>query len=560
MVNWKSKKLGDLLILANGIVLIILGNVLGQLFFFRLDLTEEKRYSIKPQTKEILAGLEDKVYIEVYLEGDLNPGFKRFSKAIRETLEEFRVYSNDKVSYVFVDPAKAKSQKARNEFMAELAAKGIQPTNVIDNQSGQRIEKLIFPGALVSYSTAETGVMLLKGNKAGSPEEEINQSIEGIEFEFANAIRKLSDEERKTVGIVLGHGELDSVQAAGVFEGLSGIYSVMPVDLSRDYLPDFDALVIARPTRLFSTGERFSLDQYLMQGGKVLMMLDKLSASMDSASTDSYFAFPVNTGLDDQLFRYGVRINPDLVLDQHAGFFPVVTGQSGSSPRIQLLEWPFFPRIHQYADHPVTRNLDAVLLRFASSMDTVKAPGVKKTPLLFTSPFTRRLSSPVNVNINQFRNADQGKFDEGRMVVACLLEGKFTSAFKNRFLPAEADKEKFMSEGVPAKLIVVSDGDLARNEINPRSGKALPLGFDPYTKYTYANQELVLNMLSFLIDENGLILARNKEIMFRPLDRSRIADEKTKWQIINLGVPVILVLTFGVFKAFFRKRKYSRFI
>jgi gliding-associated putative ABC transporter substrate-binding component GldG len=298
-----------------------------------------------------------------------------------------------------------------------------------------------------------------------------------------------------------------------------------------------------------------------MQGGKVMFLIDRLDASMDSATQANYLAFPYETQLDDQLFRYGVRINPDLVQDRYAGRYPVITGErEDGTPQIHLMEWPFFPLINRFTDHPITHNLDRVLTRFVSSIDTVKADGVKKTPLFFTSQYSRRLSAPVNVNINELRqNLTAEQFTESFIPVAYLLEGTFTSLYKNRFLPEGADTSAFREQSANTSLIVVSDGDIARNDMNHRTGQVLPLGFDPFTNYTFANQDLLLNMIAYLVDEGGLIRARNKEIRIRPLDGEQIADEKLKWQILNLGFPLVLLLMFGIFRAYWRKKKFASF-
>ncbi|HYG03289.1 MAG TPA: gliding motility-associated ABC transporter substrate-binding protein GldG [Chryseosolibacter sp.] len=559
MVNWKSRKTGDILLLLNGLVLMVLVNLFSADFFFRIDMTEEKRYSIKEQTKDVLSDLDETVYVEVYLEGDLNAGFRRFRKAIAETLEEFRIYSDNKVKFSFIDPSAAKGTKAQSEFMADLAAKGIQPKNVIENQNGQRIEKLIFPGAIVSYGTAERGVMLLKGNKARTAEEEINQSIEGIEFELVNAIYNLTSLDRKRIGLVTGHGELTGARAAAFHNTIAEVYDVTDVDLLSDDLSGIDAIVIAKPTGPFTETEKYKLDQFIVKGGRALMLIDRLEASMDSAAADGYFAFPYNLGLDDLLFKYGVRINNDLIQDQNSGVYPIVTGNQGSRPQVQLMPWPFFPLINRYADHPVTRNLDAVVTRFVSSIDTVKAEGVVKTPLMFTSQYSRTLTAPVSVSLNEMRrNLDKSAFNESFVPVAYLLEGQFTSLFKNRFLPDSVDGKSFVEQGQPSKIIVVADGDMVRNEVNPRTGQAQALGYDPFTNYTFANEDLLRNMLAYLTDENGLISTRNKEVKIRPLDRNKIADEKTKWQLINLLLPLIVLAAFGMARAVIRKRKYTR--
>lgn len=562
MVNWRtSKKIGDLLLWANGLVVLVLINLLASSHFFRIDLTEEKRYTIKPQTKEMLAKLDDEVFVEVFLEGELNPGFKRFQKAIRETLDEFRIYSNNKIRYTFTDPNQAIGEKARNEYMSELAAKGISPMNVIETKDGQRVEKFVFPGALVSYGGFETGVMMLKGSRAQGSQEVLNQSIENVEFELANAIYKMANTKRKKLGWVKGHGELDSLQMASFNAALLEQYDVFKTDLSKKKsFNHYDALIIAKPRAEFSEKEKYHLDQYLMRGGKALLLLDRLDASMDSASSENYFAFPYNLNLDDQLFKYGARINPDLIQDRVSGKYPIVVGNAGNRPQMMQLDWPFFPLLNQYADHPITRNMDAIQSKFVSSIDTVKAVGVRKTPLLFSSAYSRKLTAPVKVSVNDLRRQlKEESFASGKIPVAYLLEGTFTSVYKNRFAPEGVDSAKFVEQSVPTKIIVMADGDIARNDINPRENKPQQLGYDPFSRYTFANQDLLLNMVAYLTDENGLIKARNKEVKIRPLDKEKIRNERTYWQLINLVMPLVVLVAMGLLLTYLRKARYARF-
>ncbi len=560
MVKWNNKKWGDLLVFANGLVLAIIFNQLATLYFFRLDLTEEQRYTIKSPTRELLNNLDDDVYIEVYLEGNINAGFQRLHKAVRETLEEFRVYSHNKIRYSFVNPAAAAGQNAQQEFMMALAANGIQPMNVIATKDGQRTEKIVFPGALVSFGGAETGVMLVRGNRAEGSDEVLNQSIEGLEFEFANAIDKLSNVDRRKVGLIQGHGELDSLHMASLYASLLESFDVVKTRLDQHVLTDFDVLVLAKPTQVFSEQDKYRLDQYLMKGGKLLLLLDQLDASVDSASRENYFARPYTLGLEDQIFHYGARINQDAVQDLFSLRFPVITGMLNGKPQMSPIEWPFFPLINQYADHPITRNLDATSLKMASSIDTVKATGIRKTPLLFSSIYARKVMSPVRVNVNDLRKEIRKEnFSAGPIVMAYLLEGKFTSVYRNRFLPEGIDTTGFRKQGVLAKIIVVGDGDLARNEINPRTGQPQPLGLDNFSGTTFANLELIMNMVAYLSNDSGLINARNKEVKIRPLDKEKIKNNRWKWQIINLALPIVLLVLLGILKTYLRKRKYGSF-
>jgi len=562
MVNLDSKRREDILKLLIGLAILGILNLLAGHFFYRFDLTEEKRFSIKPATKELLQELDDEVYVEVYLDGELNARLKRLQRSIRETLEEFRVYSDNNIQYVFNDPSAAMSEKAQGQFRQNLMSKGIQPTNVIYKENGQRIEKIIFPGAIVSYGGAEQGVMLLKGNQAATDEEKLNQSIEGVEYEIAAAIRKLTDIDRKRVGIVRGHGELDSLEMAGLSSVLSELYDVRPVRLEDNDLLKYDALIIAKPTRKFEEVDKYRIDQYLMNGGKLMMFLDKLQANMDSVSTDFNFAFPYDLNLDDALFKYGVRVNPDLIQDNSAARYPVVIGTLGDQPQISWLDWWFFPVINRFADHPVTKNIDGVLGRFTSTIDTVKAEGVKKTPLLFTSDYSRTVTAPVNVAIAQLRkDLTPDKFTAQNLPVSYLLEGQFESLYKNRFKPIEGDPSFRPEASEGAKLFVVSDGDIARNEINPRTGRPQQLGFYPFTNnnINYANEDFLVNALSYMLDEDGLITARSKDIKIRPLDDVKVNQEKLKWQVINVLLPVLVVILYGVIRFYLRKRKYTGF-
>jgi len=553
MVNWKGKRLGDLLTLGNGLALVVFVNLLASLFFFRIDLTEEKRHSIKPVTREMLGQLEDVVYVEVYLEGDLNAEFKRLRNSIREILEEFRIYSNGKVQYKFTNPMTALSQKAQAEFLQELASKGIQVLPVIETNEGERVEKRVVPGALISYDGNEKGVMLFKQNIAASSQEVINQSIEGLEYELASTIHALNTTERKRIVFLDGHGELDSLQTASLRATLRDQYDVVQSDSAYG-----DVLVVAQPKQKFSETDKLQLDQYLLHGGNIVFFIDQMHASMDSASMDGNFAFPYETGLQDQLFKYGVRVNPDLMQDAFAAQYPVVVSEVGGQPQIVPMEWPFFPLIHRYANHPITRNMDASLMRFVSSIDSVRADGVKKTPLFTTSEYSRKLSAPVKVTVNDLRNLTQADFNGGMVPVAWLLEGTFTSLYKNRFLPDGASKDGFLESG-SGKVIVVGDGDFVRNDVNPRNGMPQELGKDPISGRVFANERVVTNMVAYLTNQGGLITTRNKEIEARPLDREKVKNERVKWQAINLALPIVIIVLFGIVLSWLRKRTYANF-
>lgn len=559
MVTKNNKKTESILYLLIGIVVIVFINVLAYRLIWRLDLTEEKRYTIQSATRQMLSDLPGKVYVEVYLEGDFNPEFKRLQKSIRETLEQFRIYGGSNIQFRFQSPDEAESAKARNQFYYKLANMGIQPTTVFDNQNGQRVEKLIFPGAVISYQGQEVGVLLLKGNRAAGSSAVLNQSIEGIEYELANAIRKITQPEKKRIALIQEHGELDSLETAGMLNSLLENYQVLKVKLSqKTVLEGYDAVIVAKPRIAFTEREKYLLDQYLVKGGRLLFFIDQLSVNMDEAAADVTMALPVNHNLDDLLFKYGVRINQDLVQDIQCGNFPVVVGNMGDQPQITMLPWPYFPLTAQYGKHPTVRNLDATLIRFGSSIDTVKAAGITKTPLIFSSPYTKISTSPVSVSLNDLRGGlNPQLFTKGSLPMAYLLEGSFISAFKNRIIPEGFDRNTFTEQAAQGKVLICSDGDLIRNEIDNKTGQPLPLGFDQFSRQTYANNDFLLNTINYLTDEHGIIAARSKELKIRPLDKIKVQKEKMKWQIVNIVAPLLLLSVFGVVRAFWRKRKYS---
>ncbi len=562
MVGLKSKQFEYVLVFLIGLIGITVMNQLASRFPIRVDLTEEKRYSISPATEYLASNLDDVVYVDIYLDGDLPAGFKRLQKAIQETLDEFKIHAGGNIQYQFVNPDKARSQQSRNEFMQYLANRGIQPTNVFANEGGKRTQKLIFPGAIVSYFGEEVGVLLLKGNKGASPEEILNQSIEGVEYELANAIRTLAQTERNLIGLVKGHNEIDSTELAGLTGALLEKYDVFNVNLAHEDrdLQDYDALMIIKPGTPFSEVEKYNLDQYVMGGGKTLFFVDALSVNMDSASGEGTLAIPNEINLSDLLFRYGARINSNLIQDLNSGQYPVIAGNVGDQPQISLLPWPFFPVANQFGDHPIVKNMDAVYAKFVSTIDTVKADGIVKTPLIFTSQYSRVISPPVRVAFNDLQEQlDPELFNSGPQAIAYLLEGEFSSLYKNRVLPKGANQENFQESGLRTKIIVCADGDLLRNEINIQTDQPLDLGFDQFRQITYANKDFVMNSLEYLLDDNGIIAARNKEIEIRPLDKIKVEEERVWWQTFNLLLPIVVLIIFGYIKYYLRKRKYANF-
>lgn len=543
-------------------VAVVFLNVLAAQVFFRLDLTEDRRYSIAPATKEVLGRLDDVVFVEVYLDGELPPGFRRLQGAIREMLEEFRVYGGANIQYKFVDPSADRSVQARNELYQQLAKQGLQPTNLHDNENGRQVERIIFPGAIVRFNDEEEPVLLLKGNQSTSPEQRLNQSVEGVEYELVAAIRRLTQKNRRKIAFLEGHGELPVTQVADLMGALQRYYDVTRVDLRQGERLDsaIDAVVIARPTQTFSLSDQYKLDQFVLRGGRVVLCLDAVPVELDSVGEKGTFGLPLKTGLEELLFHWGARVNPDLLQDMVSQSLPMVTGIVGNQPQTKLVPWRYFPIINSFSAHPIVRNLDVVSMRFVSSMDTIAVPGIRKTPLLFTSRYTRLMPAPVRVNFNEARlQPNPRAFSRGPQMVGVLLEGRYNSLFQNRLVAGSALLKNFVKASeVPARIAIFSDGDLPRNNINKKTGQPEALGYDKFVGVQFANRDLITNTLDYLLDQDNLLAVRAKQVVLRPLDRPRVLAERTGWQLLNTVVPLAMLAAAGIGRAIWRRRKYAR--
>lgn len=560
-MRMENYKIGIWLKLLLGVMVVVLMLQLTSKYRVRIDMTEEKRYTITDATKEVLSQVKDDLYIEVYLEGELPSNFLRFQTAIRETLEEFEVYTDASLEYRFIDPSQAESQRARNQYYQGLMKQGLQPSNLNLKKDGKQSQIMVFPGLIISAGGQELAVNLLKGSRASSIEEVLNQSIEGLEYEIANGIALVTGNTRKRVGLVYGHDEPDTTELAGFTNLVLSKYDLFRINLPTRTTPltGYDLIVVTKPAKAFTEVEKYLLDQYLMGGGRLLFFLDALGVDMNEASGEGTVAIPYENNLNDLLFKYGVRINNNYVADINCGNTPVVAGNIGDQPQINMLPWPYFPIITNYGNHPVVKNMDALQVRFASEIDSVKADGIKKTPLLYTSANSKVIGAPVRVSYNDLKDELlPEKFVHKPVPIAYLLEGKFQSLYKNRFVPGNFDQSAFRPDGLESKMAVIADGDLIRNEFDLESGNPLPLGVDPYSREHYANETLIMNLMEYLMDDSGLIQARSKEIKIRPLDKARVKQERTKWQLINIAAPILLLILFGLAKMYVRKSSYGK--
>ncbi|MBN8695996.1 MAG: gliding motility-associated ABC transporter substrate-binding protein GldG [Bacteroidetes bacterium] len=558
----KNKK-RDLTALALAVLIIVLLNFVGSFVFHRFDLTAEKRYTLSDATKNLLSEINDVVYVKVYLDGDFPAGFKRLRDETREMLDEFRAYSNDNIEYEFINPSVSDNKKQQNEIYKQLYDKGLEPTNLEVKEENGTTQQIIWPAALVTYKGRELPWQLLKTQMGQSAEGQLNNSIQALEYEFASVIRNLSKVIRPQIGFIEGHGELDTLATYDIAAALSEFYIVKRVEIKQQLkaLEGYKAIVIAKPDTAFSEQDQFILDQYIMKGGKVLWVVDPINMPVDSLSRmGRVMAVPYTLGIDKMLYKYGVRVNENMVVDMQCSAIPINKALKGQQPRFELMPWIFSPLLNPTLDHPIAKNLDIIKTDFASTIDTIEQKGVKKTILLQSSKYSKTLVQPVRVDLNYLRfQLDEKQFNNPYQNVAVLLEGEFQSVFKNRIPPEIANDSAigFKANGVKTAMIVISDGDIIRNDVQYQTRKPYPLGFDKYTQRTYGNRNFILNCINYLCDDSGLISVRARELTLRLLDKKKVKNEGTKWKVINTAVPLLLVIVYGLIYYYIRKRKYS---
>ena len=538
-------------------------NVLSGYLFTRFDLTSEKRFTLSPSTVRLMSELKDVVYVKVYLDGDFPPAFKRLQNSTREMLDELRAYSNGNLEYEFINPSANPDPKERNKFYEQLAAKGIQPTNLQARNKEGTTEQVVFPGAIVGYVSQEMPVMLLQDQAGVGTEQMLNNSIQALEYNIVNAVRKVTTSIPDRVAFLEGHGEWNEAQVADFARELSASYLVerKRIDGTLGSLKGIGAVIVAGCDSAWNEKDKFVLDQYIMNGGKVLWLLDGTTASMDSLQYASeMIALARETNLEDMLFRYGARVNYDVLLDLQAAPIPVVTGMVGNRPQQSLLPWYYFPVVVPSSEHPIVKNLNAVKFEFVSSLDTVGSRSVRKTVLLTTSKYTRVSGAPVRVNLDIMRSEpDVNMFSQPSRPVAVLLEGAFVSNYRNR-VPVQISSDPqiaFRETGDTTRMIVVSDADVIRNNIRKSDGAVAPLGLDRYTGTVYGNKSFLLNCVDYLFDDSGVMAVRAKEFKLRLLDKTILEEDLFKWQVINTAGPVLLIVMFGIFKVWRRRRKYA---
>jgi ABC-2 type transport system permease protein len=554
------------------ILLLLMGvliNFAASFFPFRADLTAEKRFTLSDPTKKMLRTMKGRVDITVFLDGDMPKDFKKLRNSTNELLQEFKEYGKSNIKFVFKKAGEGLVDSAKNYFLDSIATLGIKGYNInAQLKEGEGTEqRQVVPGALLSYKDRVMAVDLLSGQSDALDENSINRVEATLEYKFASTIEKITSDSMPVVGYLLGNGEEFSQRIKDLVDNnLRKKYGFffLPIDSVPAIPPVFKAIIVNKPTRKFSEEQKLKLDQYTMQGGKLLWMIDNLYAEMDSLqrTQNEFIAFDRGLDLEDLLFKYGVRINLDLVQDLNCDKIPSVVGYVGGKPQIQLLPWPYFPLLIGNTNNPISKNLDYVLSQFPNSLDTVKAEGIRKTFLLTTSDASRILNTPAKVSWTSIQNKEDFKtFTKSYVPIAVLLEGKFNSLYANRISETikqslNAAKQPFRSQSsTDNKMIVIADGDIALNFVTQNEGP-LFMGVNPYTKAKFANSEFILNCIEYLVGNSGIFETRAKDLTLRLLDKKKMEIDKTRWQFINIVVPLLLVILSGGLYQFLRKRKY----
>ena len=573
----KNLKKNQLISFGITLTIIIVVNIIASFVYTRFDLTSEKRYTLSDTSKEILRNLDDYVYFRVYLEGEFPAGFKKLRKETKEMLDEFRAYSKF-VDYEFINPSESNDAAERNETYKLLYQSGLNPTELAIKTNAGAQQLVIWPCALVSYQEKEKPLDLLDTGVGESSSQALNNSAQNLEYKLISAIKELSQEKKSNIAFIEGHGELDENEVYDITRTLQKKYNVKRVTLdeqitalnSRTETKDssivinsnYDAIIIAKPTKPFSEKDKFIIDQYVMHGGKVLWLIDPVSATMDSLQTsESTIGNALDINLDDMFFKYGLRLNKNLLLDLNSAKIALRTGQMGGQAQIEYFNWYYFPLLNAASDNSIVKNINPLKADFVSSIDPVISDSdVQKIPLLKTSNYTNIAAAPAYITLGMLRQApDQRMFSQKSQNVAYLLKGEFESLYSNRMTSeiVESKEIGFKTSSEPTSMIVVADGDLIRNQFHIPKGYPLPLGFDQYTQITYGNKDFIENAVSYLVDGEGLIEVRNRELKIRLLDANKINNDALIWQVVNVLLPSVVVIIFGIVLAIIRKRRFT---
>lgn len=549
-----------LISIAKALAAVLVINLLASYAYTRFDLTEDQRYTLSQPAVDVAQKFDGPVIVDILLDGNIPAEFTRLKTETVQLMESF-ASKNSNIKYNLIDPLEDEANA--QETIAQLQSLGLKPASVTVEENGKVSNELVFPWAMVNYGDRTVKVPLLKNKQGSTAEDRVNNSVQQLEYAFADAFTKLSITDKKSIAVIKGNGELDDIYIADYLTTVREYYNIGAITLDSvannpqkvlDQLKGFDLALIAKPTQAFTDAEKFVMDQYMVQGGKSIWLVDQVSMEMDSiyAGGGSAFALPRQLNLKDMFFSYGVRINPVLVNDLYFTQIVLATGE-GNDSQYNPLPWYYYPMVFSRNDHPINTNIEALRYQFTSPMEVLEND-YKKTVLLRSSPLSKIDGVPREISLDILNTQpDQSTYNNGNLPLAVLIEGNFSSMYKNRVKPI--DLKNVVEDGPANKMIVISDGDVIKNQL--RNGRPLELGYDKWTNNFYGNKEFLVNCTNYLLDNTGLINIRNKKVSIPLLDMKKIAAQKTKWQLINIGVPVVLTIVFGFFFSFYRKRKFS---
>ena len=574
----KNLKKNQLISFGITLLVIVAVNIIASFVYTRFDLTSEKRYTLSDTSKEILKNLDDYVYFRVYLEGDFPAGFKKLRKETKEMLDEFRAYSKY-IDYEFINPSESNDAAERNETYKLLYQSGLNPTEIAMQTKAGAQQLIIWPCTLISYQEKEKPLDLLDTHIGESSNQVLNNSAQNLEYKLISSIKELTQDKKPSVAFIEGHGELNEDEVYDITRTLQKKYNVQRVTLDEQITAlnkrtvthdssivissNYDAIVIAKPTKPFSEKDKFIIDQYVMHGGKVLWLVDPVFATMDSLQmSESTIGNALNVKLDDMFFKYGLRLNSNLLLDLNSAKIALRTGQMGGQAQIEYFNWYYFPLLNAASNNSIVKNINPVKADFISSIEPVMSDSdVQKIPLLKTSNYTNISNTPAYITLGMLRQKpDQRMFSQKSQNVAYLLKGEFESLYANRMTSGITESKEigFKASSEPTSMIVVADGDIIRNQFHIPKGYPLPLGFDQYTQITYGNKEFIENAISYLVDGEGLIEVRSRELKIRLLDMNKVNNDALLWQVVNVVLPSVVMVVFGFILAFIRKRKFAK--
>lgn len=546
------------------IIIVLILNTIGSFFFYRFDLTKDKRYTLSPTSLQILEQVKNPLYIKVYMQGELPSEFKRLQLETRQMLEEFQGY-NSNIVFEFIDPLEDEAKSMDN--IKELYRKGLTPINISVDDKGKQSQAMVFPWAIAVYDNKEVNIPLLKNIMGASTTDKVIGSVQHLEYSIADALHKITQNKQKKIAIIKGNGELHEAYIAKFLLQTKESYHIGPFTLDSvaqhptntlEALKKYDLAIIAKPTEAFSEGEKQVLDQYIVNGGKTIWLVDQVVAEMDRlySPTGSALAFPRDLNLNDFFFKYGVRIYPDLVKDEQGSPIKLASGEQGSATQFQEFNWKFAPLVHPQSKHPIVKNLGGIKFDFANAIDTLKN-GIKKTVLLQSSLYSKRIGTPTEINLNVVNEetTPADYLNKGNIPLAVLLEGNFHSMFENRVLAF--DQNNFQTKGKSGKMIVISDGDVIKNQLD-KNLLPVELGYDQRSGNLYDNKDFLMNCVNYLLDDNGLINIRSKDLDLPLLDKEKVYENYTFTQFLTIGLPIVVLTLFSFVFTFLRKRKYSR--